>query len=267
MPDSTPSTKVFDRGFQLMRLVQAAANETQAHEILAETARDYVNATRVHVFVLDAAGKPEHRASHPASAAAHAEHPECLAEIDAALARHRKRHDPSATADAVNALPETDESIPLSVVAKVLADHDVVLAVAVIVREGGARFTEQQRSYFTVLCSNAASGLVRRRPRRLLQTVSASADAVFEHPKTVADAVMKVKTRRLTVPRARFAEPLGGLLGRSPQIAEVRELIHRFAPEHFAVLLLGETGTGKELAARALHDLSPRKDKPFRAIN
>ena len=54
-----------------------------------------------------------------------------------------------------------------------------------------------------------------------------------------------------------------GMVGRSPAFNAMLELINRAAPAMTPVLLLGESGTGKELAAQALHDLSPRRDKPF----
>jgi DNA-binding NtrC family response regulator len=57
------------------------------------------------------------------------------------------------------------------------------------------------------------------------------------------------------------------LIGNSAAIQTVREQIKRVAKTHATVLFTGETGTGKELAARALHASSPRADKPFVAIN
>ena len=58
-----------------------------------------------------------------------------------------------------------------------------------------------------------------------------------------------------------------GMLGRSPAMQEVFSLIQRLAPHAKAVLLSGETGTGKELAARAFHEAGPRKAKPFITVN
>jgi len=60
---------------------------------------------------------------------------------------------------------------------------------------------------------------------------------------------------------------LGRLLGRSPAMAAVRENVRRMAPLDAAVLIIGETGTGKELVARALHEESPRAAEPFLAVN
>jgi transcriptional regulator with PAS, ATPase and Fis domain len=56
-------------------------------------------------------------------------------------------------------------------------------------------------------------------------------------------------------------------IGKSPQVLEVHELIRRVAPTPTTVLLLGETGTGKDLAARSIHRASPLRDAPFIAIN
>jgi DNA-binding NtrC family response regulator len=57
------------------------------------------------------------------------------------------------------------------------------------------------------------------------------------------------------------------LIGVSPAFIAVREFVHRFAGCDVPALIAGETGTGKELVARALHYLSPRRDRPFVPIN
>src|SRR5580765_6619887 len=58
-----------------------------------------------------------------------------------------------------------------------------------------------------------------------------------------------------------------GMLGRSPAMQEVFSLIQRLAPHAKVVLLSGETGTGKELAARAFHQVGTRRGRPFVTIN
>jgi two-component system nitrogen regulation response regulator NtrX len=57
------------------------------------------------------------------------------------------------------------------------------------------------------------------------------------------------------------------ILGRSPEVLELKSKIERVAPTMARVLVRGETGTGKELVANTLHRLSPRAKKPFVKIN
>ncbi len=59
----------------------------------------------------------------------------------------------------------------------------------------------------------------------------------------------------------------GRLLGRAPQIERVRRLVAEVADSPVDVLIHGETGTGKEVVAQALHDLSTRRGAPFVALN
>jgi DNA-binding NtrC family response regulator len=57
------------------------------------------------------------------------------------------------------------------------------------------------------------------------------------------------------------------LIGKSPKIELLKKTIEQIAPSEATVLILGETGTGKELVAKAIHHLSPRADNRFLAIN
>lgn len=57
------------------------------------------------------------------------------------------------------------------------------------------------------------------------------------------------------------------LVGKSPQIEALKKTIQQIAPTDATVLILGETGTGKELVAKAIHHLSPRAERRFLAIN
>ncbi len=69
--------------------------------------------------------------------------------------------------------------------------------------------------------------------------------------------------------RAKTVEPynLEQIIGESPRMKELRQLIQTVAPTNATVLILGETGTGKELIAGAIHSLSERRNKNYVRIN
>ena len=89
-------------------------------------------------------------------------------------------------------------------------------------------------------------------------------------PQRLAHAVERVRLRREVANlRRMLGEPGSGerLLGTSARIAAVRDLIQRIAPADATVLVMGESGSGKEVAARSIHAHSPRRTSPFLAIN
>jgi PAS domain S-box-containing protein len=59
----------------------------------------------------------------------------------------------------------------------------------------------------------------------------------------------------------------GDIVGESPAIKQTLTLVEQVAPTDSTVLIRGETGTGKELLARSIHNLSPRKDRPLVTVN
>jgi DNA-binding NtrC family response regulator len=67
--------------------------------------------------------------------------------------------------------------------------------------------------------------------------------------------------------KLRDAGELGAMVGSSRVMQEIFRLVEMVAPSTASVLITGESGTGKEMVARTIHDLSPRKNKPFVAIN
>jgi DNA-binding NtrC family response regulator len=62
-------------------------------------------------------------------------------------------------------------------------------------------------------------------------------------------------------------ERFGGLVGTTPDMIELFAKLQRYAPTSMSMVIQGETGTGKERVAQAIHDASPRRDKPFVAVN
>ncbi|GAC1431291.1 MAG: sigma-54 dependent transcriptional regulator [Terriglobales bacterium] len=83
-----------------------------------------------------------------------------------------------------------------------------------------------------------------------------------------ASALMGTRTElEVTRRKLRDAGSLGTLVGPSKKMQEIFHLIEMVAPSTASVLITGASGTGKELVARTIHELSPRKNRPFVAIN
>src|SRR5258705_832944 len=111
---------------------------------------------------------------------------------------------------------------------------------------------------------------------RIAETGSLGADDFLQTPFT-ADDLENVLKSALARPRrswdrtpdddarARLLEEVG--LWRSPQMSEVREIIEQAARVDVTVLICGETGTGKDVVARAIHEVSVRQSGPYVKVN
>jgi transcriptional regulator with PAS, ATPase and Fis domain len=113
---------------------------------------------------------------------------------------------------------------------------------ALHVYKSGSFFTERQVRFCQVLAGFLANSLSVLRSRRMLAAENS---------------------------RLRFHSPVGDdeLVGGSPALLKVRMNIARVAPRPCTVLIVGESGVGKELVASALHRLSPRRDGPLVTVN
>ena len=113
------------------------------------------------------------------------------------------------------------------------------------------------------------------------KTVRKGISGGIDHPMTPPSALSSLRERFRSAPTQNTqaaagmaSEPeVGGdidmprLLGMSPQMVEVRHLIRRLAGSNVPVYISGESGSGKEQAARSIHELSPRTVGPFIAVN
>lgn len=86
-------------------------------------------------------------------------------------------------------------------------------------------------------------------------------------PETAREAVLRAIGRAHGSVAASADELLPGMVGISSKMRQVAEVVRMFAPSQATALLLGETGTGKERIARAMHLLSPRASSRFVAVN
>jgi DNA-binding NtrC family response regulator len=84
--------------------------------------------------------------------------------------------------------------------------------------------------------------------------------------KALAERALRSEVTRLREEVTR-RDRLDNIIGRSVAMQEIFALVRRVSASHANVLITGESGTGKELVARALHVKSPRKNKPFVAVN
>ncbi len=110
-----------------------------------------------------------------------------------------------------------------------------------------------------------------------LEAIKEGASAFFTHPlpiKTLSETVLRIdrlnRERRETgrLERSLLEKyRLGGIVGRSPRILDIFNFVRRVGPYYRTMTIEGETGTGKELLARAVHDASPVAGEPFVAFN
>ena len=107
---------------------------------------------------------------------------------------------------------------------------------------------------------------IRRGANDFLQKPCKLVDIATVLQRVASNRTLANKTRALEQ-RLKLVEGSADLIGDSAPMQRVRKLISKIAPTDSSVLILGETGTGKELAARSIHEQSKRNNMPFVAVN
>jgi Nif-specific regulatory protein len=131
------------------------------------------------------------------------------------------------------------------------ARHGIIGVIEVVNRRGGGTFTDDDLAFLDALAGSVAVAIENA---RLYEQVKASEERL----RTQVGAL-----RRDLARRDRFTE----IVGTGPAMGDVFHLMESAAASPITVLIEGETGTGKELVARAIHRESARADHPFLAVN
>jgi len=131
-----------------------------------------------------------------------------------------------------------------------------------------SRFIGRQILYREQGCVGCGEKVCRIEGRPLEEWDDGEALQRYYQPDRIADQLFELQSQVTSLRENLTAEQrFGDLVGRSPKFLEVRKLLAKAAESRVTVLLLGETGVGKDMFAKALHEGSPRRDKPFVAVN
>jgi hypothetical protein len=123
--------------------------------------------------------------------------------------------------------------------------------------------------YKEVECSGSGHGNCRIIGKPLEEWEDAAEHMRFFAPEPIADQLLHLQTQ-VTQLRSTIGEKEklpADMVGNSPGFRAAYDLLRQAAASQIAVLLLGETGVGKEMFARCLHDSGPRRERPFVAVN
>jgi len=162
---------------------------------------------------------------------------------------------------------------------------------------GGEAISKLEKSTYDVVVSDIRmqkiDGLeVLRRAKKVHPDVGVVMISAYASPETAVEAMREgaydyfpkpfnterlkeviahiIRERKETVaaaPDVQSEQGFGKIIGISPQMLRIYDLIRRVSKTDSNVLITGESGTGKELIARAIHEEGPRKDRPFITIN
>ena len=138
-------------------------------------------------------------------------------------------------------------------------EHDLVVHA---LRAGAYDFIQKpiDRDYFVASLRRAIE------MRELSRRVKEQQLALERHLNEL-ETIVEERTRELRQTNKVIESPLRFLMGQNGQMGKIVEQIKQVADSPLTVLVEGETGTGKELVARAIHQLSARREKPFVAVD
>jgi formate hydrogenlyase transcriptional activator len=129
----------------------------------------------------------------------------------------------------------------------------------------------EEKSFGALFFMSTEQGAYREIPVTLIERVASAVAVAVDH--CFAYEEVQGLRDRLRAENVYLQEEIqqehnfAEIVGRSPALSKVLSLVETVAPTTSTVLILGETGTGKELVARAIHDRSPRRERPLVKVN
>jgi len=148
--------------------------------------------------------------------------------------------------------PQWEAQVP------VRTDSTDVGFIALGPKESGACIDDSDTTLLNMVATQLAVALQNADYVRLIETQKAQIDELRKRLEA-ENVSLRAEVRSVS----QFKE----IIGASPALQRTLLLVEKVAPTTAPVLILGETGTGKELIARAIHDLSPRRDGPLISVN
>ncbi|MEZ4373191.1 MAG: sigma 54-interacting transcriptional regulator [Polyangiaceae bacterium] len=176
---------------------------------------------------------------------------------------------PVVAVDALGELPELTESVHAlnlrSVLAVPLIARGEALGVVYLDdRDRRGAFGEAELAWVRLLGSIASIAIAEARDQLMLRRAARQA----ERAKRKLEVALQVEHQELVLAKRQLgARPHPEIVGESPAMLELLNLVDRVAETALAVLIFGESGTGKELVARAVHQVSDRSKRAFVAEN
>jgi transcriptional regulator with GAF, ATPase, and Fis domain len=126
-------------------------------------------------------------------------------------------------------------------------------------------WTKETVQQFELVAQIFANALIRRRSGLALKKMEEALRKRLEEIKTLKDRFKQENICLKQEIKSLFSH--SKIVGQSPGMKKIRALVAQVAPTDSTVIILGETGTGKTLMARAIHDISARKKRPLVTVN
>jgi transcriptional regulator with GAF, ATPase, and Fis domain len=139
-------------------------------------------------------------------------------------------------------------------------------------KQNGLMYSAEDLTFLTALGQITGIALhcatVHQNLKHLNEELRSKVDQLAQQRQQIAILQSELTTTRVDTPSTAVVEfRREAIIGHSPTLARVLDMVRKVAPSETSVLVRGESGTGKELLAKAIHDNSPRRDGPLVSVH